>query len=153
MTFAPLDLGLIARDVVREWKEQGEEVPVEVHGTAPLLGEPVMIKVLLSNLVKNAARYSPPGEAVHVDLSVEDGITVLEVSDRGVGIREDQRSLVFERFYRGTDDVQGGTAGLGLSIVKAIVELHGGEVEVADAAPGTVIRMKFSPSKLSLDDD
>jgi len=150
-TFAPLDLGTLARNVARECEERGETVPIDVRGSATLFGDPVMFRVLFVNLIKNASRYSPTDERVRVLLHNDKGATQIEVADRGPGIPESERLRVFERFYRSADEGRGGTAGLGLAIVKAIVELHGGTVEALDAGPGTIIRMRFPPSRLVLD--
>ena len=150
-TFTPLDLGALARSCVREWMEHESAVPVDVQGTATMIGDPSMLRVLLLNLIENATRYSPPGEGVLIRLRDAAGIAVIEVTDHGPGIPAAEREQVFERFYRSANEGSGGTAGLGLSIVQAIVELHGGVVEAADADPGTVIRMRFSPTRLVLD--
>jgi signal transduction histidine kinase len=83
-----------------------------------------------SILLDNAVRYTPEGGIVAVKLREEDHVAVLEVSDTGVGIPEDQLPLVFERFYRADLSRADGDAGLGLSIARQIAESHGGEIRV-----------------------
>lgn len=79
-------------------------------------------------LLDNAVKYTPKGGNVAVRVSREDGRAVLEVSDTGVGIAEDQLPLIFERFHRADPSRTEGGAGLGLSIARQITESHGGEI-------------------------
>ncbi len=88
-----------------------------------------------SILLDNAVRYTPEGGSVTVGVREEDGRAVLEVSDTGVGIAEDQLPLVFERFHRTDPSRADGGAGLGLSIARQIAEAHGGEIR-AKSTPG-----------------
>jgi two-component system, OmpR family, sensor kinase len=88
-----------------------------------------------SILLDNAVRYTPEGGSVAVAAREEDGLAVLEVSDTGVGIPEDQLPLVFERFHRADLSRADGGAGLGLSIARQIAESHGGELR-ARSTPG-----------------
>jgi two-component system, OmpR family, phosphate regulon sensor histidine kinase PhoR len=91
----------------------------------------------LDNLVENAIKYSAPGGSVAVAVRTTGDLVEIEVSDRGIGIDPADLPRVFDKFYRGrrseTHDVRG--TGLGLSLVKAIVEAHEGMVEVA-SVPG-----------------
>jgi PAS domain S-box-containing protein len=88
---------------------------------------------VLSNLVGNALKFSPAESCVKVSASVEDGVVVTRVTDEGPGIPNEQLETIFERFrqIRGTQGAKGGGAGgsgLGLTICKAIIELHGGKI-------------------------
>jgi signal transduction histidine kinase len=99
---------------------------------------------VLVNLLDNAARHGPPGGVVTVVTRTEGERMVLEISDEGPGIAPEDRDRVFHRFTRGERAVGGGT-GLGLAIARWAVELHGGEIAVADpvdpGAPGCRIRI------------
>ncbi len=88
-----------------------------------------------SILLDNAVKYTPEDGGVAVTLREEDHMAVLEVSDTGVGIAEDELPLVFERFYRTDHSRADGGAGLGLSIARQIAESHGGEIR-ARSVPG-----------------
>ncbi len=107
-------------------------------------GEPAMINVdpdrleqVLINLVDNAIKYSPRGSPVNISLSSAPEEIHFSVSDRGVGIPENQRERIFDRFYRVDNSAarKAKGTGLGLFIVRAIVEAHGGRIWV-DSAPG-----------------
>ena len=104
----------------------------------PLLvwGDEHLLQRVVSNLVDNALKYTPPGGCITVDACAQAGQVILRVSDTGPGISLEAQSHVFERFYRQSDqpDSVEGT-GLGLTIVKSIVEQHGGRVWVT-SRPG-----------------
>jgi signal transduction histidine kinase len=87
------------------------------------------------NLMENAVRHTPPGTRVHAAVRRADGEAVLTVEDDGPGVPEELRERVFERFVRGEGD-RGSSSGLGLSIVRAVAESHGGRVELEDGDPG-----------------
>ncbi len=92
---------------------------------------------LVLNLLENAVKHTPAGTDVRASVGEEDGRVVLTVSDDGPGIPADLRDRVFERFVRGAGD-RGGSFGLGLSIVRAVAESHGGRVSLeSDNGHGT----------------
>jgi two-component system, OmpR family, sensor kinase len=97
------------------------------------------------NLMENAIRHTPPGSRVHARVEQHDGEAVLTVEDDGPGVPEDLREHVFERFVRGGGD-RGSSSGLGLSIVRAVAESHGGRVDLEDARPGArfVVRLPLA---------
>jgi signal transduction histidine kinase len=110
-------------------RERGAQLAADVQGDGPLAADPHRIEQAVLILVDNAAKYGPPGGTVGLAARTDDGRLVVEVSDRGPGIPDEQRARVFERFYRldgGSRDRTSGGAGLGLSIAAAIVEGHGG---------------------------
>lgn len=95
-------------------------------------GDMYVLSEAVGNLISNAIAYSPPGSSVGIGVKAADGFVEIAVTDRGIGISEEDQNRVFERFYR-ADQARsrrtGGT-GLGLSIVKHAVQRHGGEVRV-----------------------
>jgi two-component system sensor histidine kinase SenX3 len=104
----------------------GGDAGVEVYGDEPLL------VVALHNLIANAIQYSPKNSRVGVGVSSVEGIVEIAVTDQGVGIPEEDLDRVFERFFR-IDPARSrhtGGSGLGLSIVKHVVQNHGGDVRV-----------------------
>jgi len=89
------------------------------------------IKKVLQHLLENAAKYSPAGSPIFVSSEAKGGRLITSVADRGAGIDDLERSMIFDKFYRGQSQryrVQG--TGMGLAIVKAIVEAHQGRIEV-----------------------
>lgn len=98
------------------------------------------------NLIENAIKYSPEQTAMHVVLTEEGGSIVLKVADNGIGISGEDKNKVFEKFYRvGNEDTRKtkGT-GLGLYIVKRVVEIYKGEISIKDNTPkGTVFTLRF----------
>jgi signal transduction histidine kinase len=95
--------------------------------------DPQRLHQVFANLLDNAARHSPPGGTVLVAAERHGDHLRLEVTDDGDGIPIEERSRVFERFTRGERAADGGT-GLGLAIAQWVVELHGGEISIADSA-------------------
>jgi heavy metal sensor kinase len=99
--------------------------PLEITGDAERLAQ------VATNLLTNAIQYNKPVGEVRVTLASQGGLAVLTVSDTGPGIPAEDLPHVFKRFYRGDKSRTGGNAGLGLAISKAIVEAHGGAIEVS----------------------
>jgi two-component system, OmpR family, sensor histidine kinase KdpD len=105
-----------------------EEIRVEV--------DPSQLTEALGHGLENAARYSPPGSVVRVEVAKADGNAVIRVSDRGIGIPTTEREHVFERFVRlaATADVPG--TGLGLSISRSLVRMNGGDLRIGASDHG-----------------
>lgn len=110
-------------------------VEVEIRPALPLIdGDPVLLDEVISNLLENAARYAPAGSAVVVRLSGTDRHAVnLQVMDHGPGVDSEHRDHVFQAFWRGAESPSNG---LGLAIVRAVVEAHGGWVIVKETPGG-----------------
>jgi two-component system sensor histidine kinase KdpD len=87
------------------------------------------------NLIENAAKYSPSGTTIQIAAARHNGSVRFSVEDEGVGIPASEREAVFERFYRGEDDGRGGL-GMGLAIVRGIIEAHGGKIWVEAGKKG-----------------
>jgi two-component system sensor histidine kinase TctE len=112
-------------------------VPLHVNGN------PVLLRELLTNLIDNAIKYTPPGGHVTVRARANQE-AVLEVEDDGIGIPDEERESIFERFYRvlGTD-AEG--SGLGLPIAAEIAELHQARIDLLSGAndKGSLFRVSF----------
>jgi two-component system OmpR family sensor kinase len=103
-----------------------------------VLGDEARLRQVVANLVGNAVAHTPPGTPVRIGVGTVGGQGVLEVADAGPGMTAADAARVFERFYRvdaSRSRHRGGGAGLGLSIVSALVAAHHGHVEL-DTAPG-----------------
>jgi len=93
------------------------------------------VRQVLANLIDNAVKYTPAGGRVWIEARAEGPAVVVEVGDTGIGIAEAELPRVWERLYRGDASRSARGLGLGLSLVKAIVEAHGGRV-TARSSPG-----------------
>jgi signal transduction histidine kinase len=100
-------------------------------------GDPDRIHEILTNLLTNAIRQSPPGGQVTVRAMPAPGGVRIEVSDEGAGVPSDQVDRIFDRFYRidAARESGAGGAGLGLAIARSIAELHGGSIRAESATP------------------
>ncbi|WP_136525906.1 heavy metal sensor histidine kinase [Geomonas ferrireducens] len=124
-------------------------IAISYSGSGLMYGAPQMLERAVSNLVGNALQYSPPGCVVEVrTLTTGDGSQVVQVRDSGHGMKPEEVDRVFDRFYRGDRHrtLHPDGSGLGLSIVKSIVELHHGTISV-ESSPnhGTTILLRFPP--------
>jgi two-component system, OmpR family, sensor histidine kinase TctE len=137
-------LSRLAREVVRDFVPRalekridlGYEGPDHDDGPTRLIGQPLLIRELIRNLVDNALQYTPAGGEVTVRVTPDPfgQVVVLQVEDSGPGIPEAERELVFRAFYRALDTHADGS-GLGLAIVKEIANQHGTAIAVSDAHP------------------
>jgi signal transduction histidine kinase len=132
---APVDLNTLIARVVEEVQPTLDRHPVELHLPAQTLtvtGDALRLEQVVQNLVQNAAKYSPAGGPITVELAAEDGSARLAVTDRGIGIPAAAIPQLFQRFYRApnveTHQIAG--MGVGLFVVREIVGLHGGAVDV-----------------------
>ena len=131
---APLDLRDVARRATDLYRDvaDAKDVAVELTGEpAPTTGDQVRLEQVAANLLDNAVKYTPGGGRVTVWTGVEDGHPVLRVSDTGPGIPAAELPRIWERLFRGDRSRTARGLGLGLSLVKAIVEAHGGRVTAA----------------------
>ena len=142
---------ILLEEVRRATRDQSEQrqIPVDVDiqpGAEVVMADPDRIDLALTNLVANAVRHGPPGRPVVVRAMRGDGGVRIEVRDDGPGILPEHQSRLFEKFYRIPGSGPGG-AGLGLSIVRDVVEAHGGKVGVQSApGAGTVFWVELPDS-------
>jgi signal transduction histidine kinase len=142
--FEPADLGALAEDTVRLMRpcsaERSVELDLRTNGAAgaePFACDGLALQQALINLIDNAIKHSPPGSRVAVGLDDSAAGPRLWVEDNGPGIPPQEHGRIFERFYRRGSELRRETQGIGigLTIVKHIVEAHGGRVTVR-SAPG-----------------
>jgi signal transduction histidine kinase len=115
---------------------KGVSVDPAIEPVGMVLGDERRIQQVVTNLVSNAIKFTPPAGRVQVRLSRAGEVARLAVSDTGVGIRRDFVPHVFESFSQADARKSGGGLGLGLAIVKRVVDAHGGEVTVESAGEG-----------------
>ena len=143
-----VDLAALARDMVDDARAIDPSRTIELFDEdLTVLGDADQLRQVLGNLLRNALAHTPPGSPIEVSVGANDGEAVLEVRDHGPGLPAEDPDALFERFWRaegGRARGKGG-AGLGLAIVAAIVDAHGGEVHAANAPGGGasfVVRLK-----------
>ena len=106
-----------------------------------LLGDRLMLERALENILGNALKFTSAGE-VRVLVGMQDSKVILSVTDTGIGIDDSNLELAFEAFHRGNSIAEG--SGLGLAVVKAVMEAHDGQVQITSQPNvGTVVRLEF----------
>ncbi len=141
--FQPLDLKPLCQRVIaaniRLMLDKQQTISLEDNGAVTVQGDATGLEIMLSNLVRNAALYTPESGVIQISAITDAGRPMLIVEDSGPGIPEPERARVFDRFYRtGGDRHQSGTAGsgLGLSIVAHIIQLHSAEIVLGESELG-----------------
>ena len=133
---SPTDLVAVVADVVRDHALPATEAGVQLHHSGPsqlwVAGDVARLGQVVRNLVGNALKFTPAGGRVAVELSAQATHGVLVITDQGIGVAAEELPRVFERLYRGAHAVAAHLpgAGLGLPIVKGIVDAHGGDIDV-----------------------
>ena len=135
--FSDMDIVRIATEQVERFKKEqvleGPDIRLEIAGEIPSLRvDADALSRALANLLSNAVKFTPPGKAIRVGIESDGESVVLAVEDEGIGIHPDEVGKVFEKFFQGRnalDQSVRGT-GLGLTLVKHIVEAHGGRILV-----------------------
>jgi signal transduction histidine kinase len=141
--FSLFDASAVARDVYELYEPLAEEagvaLTVKSDGPVMLHANRELISQALANLVDNAVKYASEGTRhpeVAISVSQEEGEAMLSVADNGAGIAEADRARARERFVRLEESRSKPGAGLGLSLVSAVAQLHGGDLVLSDNAPG-----------------
>jgi heavy metal sensor kinase len=125
---------------------------IEINAPAPcrLSGDKGKLQRVLANLLDNAIKYTPPGGKIIVSTEEADKKVLLSVRDTGIGISPEETSRIFERFYRADKSRSVPGAGLGLSLVQAIVRRHGGEIKVVSSpGAGSTFTVSLPPAAVS----
>jgi two-component system CheB/CheR fusion protein len=138
----PIDLSMIVERlaVACRTDANAKGVALEIEAVQELMieGDPVRVEQIISNVVNNAVKFTPPGGRVRIDAHVRDGRAMLRVEDTGAGIEPAFLPNVFDMFRQGQpSDLRGrGGLGIGLALVKRLADLHGAEVRLHSEGPG-----------------
>ena len=123
---------------------EDRNVTLLCDGQGEVYGDQLLFSRALGNLLENALRFTPPGGTVRVSIGVRDAHCEISVSDTGAGIPPEHLPRVFDRFYRADSSRTPHGAGLGLSLVKSIVDLHGGSATIeSKVGRGTTVVLSF----------
>lgn len=149
---APVDLAGVARKVIADLAPlalaKNIDIGLNTPGAIEVRGDAAALTTLVSNLIDNAVRYTPPHGRIDVSVEMRGSRPTLAVNDSGPGIPVEDRERVFDRFYRGASAGSERGSGLGLSIVRRIATRHGAEVELhsglGNAGLGVTVRFPAS---------
>ena len=123
---------------------EDRHVAISCQGQADVYADPILFGRALSNLVDNALRFTCDGGTIRIAITPRDAYTEISVSDTGCGIASEHLPRLFDRFYRVDSSRSSQGAGLGLSLVKSIVDLHGGSAGVtSEVDRGTTVTLTF----------
>jgi two-component system OmpR family sensor kinase len=140
---AEVRLDTLAGDAVDDARATAPERSIDLveDGEASVMGDAHQLRQVLGNLLRNALVHTPPGTQIEVSVSADDSAVRVAVRDHGPGLPSEDSDALFERFWRSEGGRERGKAGagLGLAIVAAIVDAHGGEVDAANALGGGAV--------------
>ncbi len=141
----PLNLQAMLEHIAAETHDLFPErmVTVTSGGVAvPILGDHILLRTAFINLAANAVKYSPPDTPIEMEVRSGTSGMILEIRDQGPGIPPADRQRIFEKFHRGSASVGTSGFGVGLWLVKRIIEEHGGTITLEDNVPqGTIVRV------------
>jgi two-component system sensor histidine kinase KdpD len=135
LQFAPHAVGTLVSEALSDCEQVQSARPIRVqvkHPECRVYADRVWARKVFANIIRNADLYSAPAEAITIDAERKNGFIEFHIADKGPGIEESELKCIFDRFYRGQGQrhrVPG--TGMGLPIAKAIVEAHGGTIEVS----------------------
>jgi two-component system phosphate regulon sensor histidine kinase PhoR len=147
--FQAVDMNEVAQRVVEKYAAVATKLSVDLRlipspGLAPVSGDSKSLERALMALVDNAIKFSPKGGVVEIRLSEKDDSILVAVEDHGIGIAKENMPRIFDRFYhleKHEDDLFGGI-GLGLAIIRQVIEQHQGRLDVAsEPGKGSVFTM------------
>ena len=145
--FTTVDLKPIVHDVCELYQAAAEERQVTLHAKAPepveVFGDRELLAQVLTNLVDNAVKYTPPGGGVRIELARSGDLAQLRVADTGAGIPLEDRSRVLQRFTRLDRARSQPGNGLGLALVNAVTLQHHGRLVLGDNGPGLVVTVEL----------
>lgn len=145
--FKQTSLKTILADVIELYDPLAEEKAITIKHklpelpTIPSYGH--LIFQMIANIIDNALKYSPKESTVLIELAVDDDYQLIRISDQGIGIKSEEHDKVFDRFYRSDKSRHTEGNGLGLSLVKAALALHKGEITLKDNNPGLVVEIRL----------
>jgi two-component system heavy metal sensor histidine kinase CusS len=120
-----------------------QRLTIRCHGEATFVADEMLFSRALNNLVENAIHYTPSGGSIEISIANRDSISEVSVKDTGAGIAAEHLPRVFDRFYRADPSRSSDGVGLGLALVKSIMDLHGGTAQI-ESTPGLGSKVTLS---------
>jgi signal transduction histidine kinase len=147
-SYEKVDLTEESNSLIRQMSNRYPERSIETDIEDVFInGDPLLLKLLISNLLENANKYADKGTPIRYSLNQKENVVVMKVTDEGIGIPDDEKMKVFDKFYRvGNEETRRtkGT-GLGLYICKKIAQAHKGDIVITDHLPqGTTFTVTFN---------
>lgn len=143
--FIPIDLRQIAVDIADLYDPMMEEKKItfiaDLQDTAMINGDRDLLFQAFANVLDNALKFTPTGGAITLRLYAHPGRSVISIEDNGPGIKAEDKDKIFKRFYRAESSRTTEGSGLGLSLVIAVIDLHGGRIELHDRNSGLKLDM------------
>lgn len=147
--FGEIELAALLRDVAELYEPVAEEksihLSLDFSGNQRIAGDRHLLFQLFANLLDNAIKFSPHGGQVRVAVIPAKEMIFISIDDQGAGIADVEKEYVFRRFYRGDASRSTQGNGLGLSLVKAIIDLHQGFITLEDGNPGLCVKVGLKP--------
>lgn len=147
-SFQDVDLSEVCRDALELLEplagEKGISLAADMEGAVIVNGDRNLLFQSVTNVMENAIKYSPESSAIRITLKKRDGGCVFRVRDNGPGIPDDMQEKVFQRFYRLERHRGASGYGLGLSLVRAVVDIHQGTIDLESGRDGLSFAMRFS---------
>lgn len=139
-----INLSQFIHDLTNKYEDSGAEFSLDIQDDVWFEGDRTGLMSVLINLIDNAIKYSQPPVEIDISLKQSNSGLILQVGDNGLGIPDNEKASIFQKFYRvGNEDTRTtkGT-GLGLFIVKRVIEIHNGQIEILDNKPqGTIFKV------------
>ena len=140
--FAPLELPEVLGDAAEFYEamaeDAGQTLSTDLPDSLPLVGDRDLLLQAVANLLDNAMKFTPAGGTITLSAGRSGAWAVIAVADTGPGLSPADRARAMDRFFRADASRNTPGSGLGLSLVRAVAQLHRGEVELADARPGAI---------------
>jgi signal transduction histidine kinase len=153
--FKTFDLSGLAQDAAELYEALAEDkqqkFSIMIEPNVAIMGDRDLLFQTLCNLIDNAIKYTPEDGEIDISLTSNQNETFLSVADSGIGIPEEEREHVFQRFYRVAKSRSLPGNGLGLSLVLAVMDLHQGKIALTDNAPGLRIELRFPKQAITLE--
>lgn len=149
--FSPVQINTLVSSIVSDLMLEKEGWNIKLHQAENLLtvdGDASKMRQAIMNVLTNAQKYSAPGEEIEISILEQDGCVGIKIVDHGIGMTEEQVRHVGERFWRADMSGSHPGTGLGMSIVKEIVEFHNGRIEISSKpSAGTKVTLWFCITK------
>ena len=126
------------------WEAKGLEIETDIQDDVRIKSDPELLGLVWNNLISNAVKFTPEGGTIGLSLKMEDGSVVVQVRDTGCGMKPDVGQHIFEKFYQGDTSHATQGNGLGLALVKRVVDILSGEIGVQSIyGEGSTFTVRF----------